>query len=232
MINRPGVYLSACAAAIAFTNASAMAGSHTWEITELFSTADGTIQFIEMQECCGMLNEINIGGKLVVSNANNFMFPGNLACCTGNKHLLIATSSYVALGVGPTPDYTVADGFFSVAGDTITYHLGCPVYDAVTFGPGVLPTDGVNSLNYATHCPELAGAAANSPTNFAGETASPLNVPCNLADTSGSGAIDVPDLLTLLAAWGTNPGGPPDLDGDGIVAVPDLLALLAMWGPC
>ncbi|MCH8006584.1 MAG: hypothetical protein IH888_10190, partial [Planctomycetes bacterium] len=54
MINRPGVYLSACAAAIAFTNASVMAGGHTWEFTEFFSTADGTIQFIELKECCGL----------------------------------------------------------------------------------------------------------------------------------------------------------------------------------
>ncbi len=51
-------------------------------------------------------------------------------------------------------------------------------------------------------------------------------------DTSGSGSVDVPDLLFLLASWGTNPGGPPDFDGDGVVAVRDLLALLANWGPC
>ena len=51
-------------------------------------------------------------------------------------------------------------------------------------------------------------------------------------DTSGSGSVDVPDLLSLLAAWGLNPGGPPDFDGDGVVAVPDLLELLAHWGPC
>ena len=52
------------------------------------------------------------------------------------------------------------------------------------------------------------------------------------ADLDGDGAVAVPDLLALLAAWGTDPGGPPDLDGDGAVAVPDLLALLASWGPC
>ncbi len=51
-------------------------------------------------------------------------------------------------------------------------------------------------------------------------------------DISGSGSVDVPDLLLLLAAWGTNPIGPPDFDGDGTVAVPDLLQLLAHWGPC
>lgn len=53
-----------------------------------------------------------------------------------------------------------------------------------------------------------------------------------LADLSGNGAVDVPDLLLLLAVWGLDPNGPPDLDGDGVVAVPDLLKLLAAWGPC
>ena len=51
-------------------------------------------------------------------------------------------------------------------------------------------------------------------------------------DLSGNGSVDVPDLLALLAAWGSNPGGPPDFDGDGMVALPDLLALLAEWGLC
>lgn len=63
---------------------------------------------------------------------------------------------------------------------------------------------------------------------------SPLGVtppPCP-RDVNGDGSVNVPDLLALLAVWGTNPGGPPDFDGDGVVAVPDLLTLLAAWGPC
>ena len=52
------------------------------------------------------------------------------------------------------------------------------------------------------------------------------------ADLSGNGAVDVPDLVSLLAVWGLDPGGLPDFDGDGAVAVPDLLLLLAPWGPC
>ncbi len=59
-----------------------------------------------------------------------------------------------------------------------------------------------------------------------------FGVPACPADLDGDRIVAVPDLLTLLAAWGTNPGGPPDFDGDGTVAVPDLLTLLANWGPC
>ncbi len=56
-------------------------------------------------------------------------------------------------------------------------------------------------------------------------------LPCP-ADLDGDRIVAVPDLLALLAAWGTNPGGPPDFDGDGQVAVPVLLTMLAAWGAC
>ena len=49
-----------------------------------------------------------------------------------------------------------------------------------------------------------------------------------------SGAVDVPDLLALLGAWGgpQTPGTTCDLDGSGAINVIDLLDLLANWGPC
>ncbi len=52
------------------------------------------------------------------------------------------------------------------------------------------------------------------------------------ADVSGNGSVGIEDLLILLSAWGTDPGGPPDLDGDGIVGINDFVILLATWGPC
>jgi hypothetical protein len=54
-------------------------------------------------------------------------------------------------------------------------------------------------------------------------------MPCD-ADLDGDGDVGVIDFLDLLAAWGTDPGGPPDFDGGG-VGVTDFLALLAEWGP-
>jgi hypothetical protein len=52
------------------------------------------------------------------------------------------------------------------------------------------------------------------------------------ADLDDSGDVGVTDFLQMLAAWGTDPGGPPDLDGDGNVGISDVLILLAVWGPC
>ena len=51
-------------------------------------------------------------------------------------------------------------------------------------------------------------------------------------DLDSSGTVGILDLLALLAAWGSDPGGPPDFDGDGTVGILDLLTLLANWGPC
>ena len=56
-------------------------------------------------------------------------------------------------------------------------------------------------------------------------------VPCPW-DLNADGSVGILDLLSLLTAWGTDPGGPPDFDGDGNVGILDLLALLTNWGPC
>ncbi len=51
-------------------------------------------------------------------------------------------------------------------------------------------------------------------------------------DLDCDGIVGSSDLVTLLGAWGPNPGHPADLDGDGVVGSPDLLMLLGAWGPC
>ena len=51
-------------------------------------------------------------------------------------------------------------------------------------------------------------------------------------DISGNGSVGIIDLLMLLSAWGTDPGGPPDFDGDGSVGINDFTILLNAWGPC
>ncbi|MHC4141499.1 MAG: hypothetical protein ACYSUF_06320 [Planctomycetota bacterium] len=51
-------------------------------------------------------------------------------------------------------------------------------------------------------------------------------------DLNGDSTVNVVDFLDLLAAWGTDPGGPPDFDGNGNVDVVDFLQMLAHWGPC
>jgi hypothetical protein len=54
-------------------------------------------------------------------------------------------------------------------------------------------------------------------------------LPCD-ADLDDDGAVGITDFLLLLAAWGTDPSGPPDLNGDATVGITDFLDLLAAWG--
>ena len=50
-------------------------------------------------------------------------------------------------------------------------------------------------------------------------------------DTNADYAVDILDLLYVIAVWGTdNPAG--DINEDGIVDVSDLLEVIGNWGPC
>ncbi len=69
----------------------------------------------------------------------------------------------------------------------------------------------------------------NSGSAYLFDAAAPGKCPWDL---DANGSVGILDLLALLAAWGTDPGGPPDFNGDGTVGILDLLTLLANWGPC
>ncbi|MEE9129903.1 MAG: FG-GAP repeat protein [Phycisphaerales bacterium] len=51
-------------------------------------------------------------------------------------------------------------------------------------------------------------------------------------DLDGDGAVAIDDLIDLLNAWGTDPGGPPDFNDDGDVDSSDLDDLVDNWGLC
>ncbi|MDO8630811.1 MAG: putative metal-binding motif-containing protein [Phycisphaerales bacterium] len=199
----------------------AQAASHLWRVNEVFSNADGTVQFIELKESLGEMTENGVGGKTVTSNTKTFTIPSNVAGSTANKHLLLATSAFAALPGVPTPDHIIVSNFFAVNGDTIKYAPAFN-YDTFTFGAGALPTDGVNSIritNYTTH---TFTTGPKTPTNYAGQTicidndsdgyGSPGNVTC----PNGS-ALDCNDNNVNInpgATENTAPGCTDALDND------------------
>jgi hypothetical protein len=204
---------------------AAHAASHLWRFSEVFSNADGTIQFIEMRECCGAANETFLDDKWVRCDTTGmqYTFTANLPCtdCTANRYLLLATAGFAALPGAPAPDYIIPANFIATGGNTLRYWF----YNDALWTFASMPTDGVNSL-------ARSGAVGiNTPTNFAGDTGS-VAVPCSPADFDLSGDVNVTDLLELLSDWGPCPGCATDLDGDRAVTVADLLGLLAEWGSC
>jgi hypothetical protein len=98
------------------------------------------------------------------------------------------------------------------------------VFKLVSAGP---PTADCNSNGTEDACDIASGESADDDDDGVPDE-------CGLCpwDLDGSGGVGITDLLALLSAWRTDPGGPPDFDGDGAVGITDLLALLATWGPC
>lgn len=145
---------------------------HTFDIEEVFSNGDGSVQFIELREADGVDGINQFAGNRLTTNANVLTYPTDLPeTTTANRFVLIATASFTTLPGAVTPDYIMPQQFFETRDDTISIVETATdvTVDTFAFGSGVslpLPSDGVLSL----HRDGTTGV--NSPTNFAGETGS------------------------------------------------------------
>ncbi len=221
---------TACALLIA---QSAQAGGHTWRISEVFSTPDGLIQFIELKESLNGPIEFSVGSTMSVSTGHTIagmVVGGN----TAGRHFLIATQSFDDLPGTPTPDRIIPAGqipFFNRLGDTVRHGGSLDIW---TFG--AVPTDCVSSLHKGLPPGFVVTTGPVSPTNYAGNVQigvfNACPAPC-IGDTNNSGEVDVDDLIAVILGWG--PCGakcPGDVDDSGTVDVDDLIAVILNWGPC
>lgn len=148
----------------------AQATFHLWEVSEVYSDATGTVQFIEFYDEFPGENFLTFANDLT-SNTSTYEFTTDLPPqSTIDKYFLVGTTAYAALTGVPAPDYVIPNNFFSVSGDTLT--LVGAENGSITFTGAQLPTDGLSSLNRAYNSSTTSGftTATNSPTNFAGET--------------------------------------------------------------
>ena len=204
-------------ASIALAFVPASAGAHTWDVFEIFSNADGTIQFVELREMNGTSGEIGVGGGFLTSNTRSFDIPSNVDPPTTNKHILFGTAAFDALFSQlpghPHVDFLIPANmvpFFSVNGDTIAYSP----YDFRTFSAGQLPTDGSLSLNLDIPTQTFV-SLSNTPENYAGATGTIDATPPPPGVPDGRGG-STPMLVSKLAAdgsslsisWGTTCGAP------------------------
>jgi hypothetical protein len=160
---------------------AAWAEFHTYKIDQIYSNADGSVQYLIMRESMGANGENLWQGNVLVSGGavtHTFMFPHNLpgGMCDGygctlaptaNTRVLIATQGFAALGI-LVPDFVVPNGFFATNGVTINY----AGVDQVTF-PSI-PTDGTNAITRA------GAVIPNLAVNFAGNSASVSGAPAAL----------------------------------------------------
>ena len=151
----------------------AWASYHTFQIEQIYSNADGTVQFVVLHESLGADGENLLAAHTLTithsGNAKTFTFPSNLpggtcgyyGCSpapTAIKRVLIATQGFAALGL-VTPDYVISNQFLATDGGTINY----AGVDQVPYT--TLPTDGVLAINRG------GAVVPNVATNFAGQSA-------------------------------------------------------------
>ena len=148
-----------------------LASDHLWEIQEVYSNSDGSVQFVEFFTTAD--------GEFFVSNARlqleiggipvkTFDFPTDLSgSTTANRTFLVATANF-ATRFGVTPDYVMPSNFLS-AGLSGTLNFG-PNFDRVSLSG--LPTNGIASLNGLVFNSSPSAFSVNAqatPRNFAGQ---------------------------------------------------------------
>lgn len=134
--------------------ASLRASFHEWEITEIYSNADGSLQFIEMYNFTD--GEQFVRGHLLKSSTSTYEFLSDTPPDTANRFLLIATGP---VG-GVVPDFLIPPNFFSTSNDFVNF-AGVSNVSWTS-----LPNDGVKSLARHGIVNDFA-----TPLNFAGDTA-------------------------------------------------------------
>ena len=165
------------------------ASFHLWTMTELYSNADGSVQYLEMQT--PFSGQQFLGGHGLTSSfggiTHTWGFPSDLPGDSAGRTMLIATAGFAA-AAGISPDYVVPDGFFFPGGGTINFGEGSDIWNH-----GAVP-GGTQSLN------RNGTTGTASPQNFAGQTgtiAADLSLVQSTSPTTGSTGKDV--VFTLVA---------------------------------
>src|SRR5262245_1674588 len=111
----------------------ASAAFHTWQIAEIYSNADGTIQFVQLRESQAADVENLLAGRTLTATraggaAKTFVFPNDLPSpFTANRYVLIATQGYVDASAAfsefraAMPDYVIPNQFLPTDGGTVNY---------------------------------------------------------------------------------------------------------------
>ena len=166
---------------------AAWATFHTYQIDEIFSNADGTVQYVVMREAAGMNGQNFWAGHTFTANGSSgvhqYVFTANLPgsmdtgygmmeAPTAFTRVLIATQGFAALGI-VTPDFVVPNGFLSLTNGTINYAS----VDQVSYMS--LPTDGVTALK------RDGTTMQNLAVNYAGSSASVSGAPAAASNYEG-----------------------------------------------
>jgi len=150
---------------LAMSVSIAHAAFHLFKIQQIYSNADGTVQFVVLTSFVDGENRWQ--GHYIASvsldqkTAHSYIFPSDLPDGgTAGKSVLVATQGFASLGL-ITPDIVVPNNF--IVGDGTVDFAGV---DSIVYAAGAIPTDGVKALF------RDGSTKQNVATNFAGASAS------------------------------------------------------------
>ena len=146
---------------------AARAGFESWKIDEIYSNADGSLQYVVLKESLGVNGMSTLAGLALTAThlgvTKSYHFGLDLpSLVTAGKRVLIATQAVAAAGL-VTPDYIMPDRFLPTDGGSLIYA------NTDSFNYDVLPTDGVNALFTGITPGPIIGP--NIATNFEGNSA-------------------------------------------------------------
>ena len=157
----------------------AQASYHTFALDEIYSSADGAVQYLVLRETQGANDQNLLSGHALTVNpagvGKTYTFDHDLPQgATAGKRVLIATPAFAALRI-VTPDYLIPSRFVPTDGGTLDYAgVDRWAYPA-------LPTDGASALfRNGTSAPNLA-------TNFAGQAAAAPALPITVVEYFNAG---------------------------------------------
>jgi hypothetical protein len=153
---------------------TADAAFHLFLINKLYSSADGSVQFIELSALAGG-QQFTAGHTMTSTQGSStkvFNVVSNLPGDTAGRTFLIATTGFAALGI-VTPDFVVPNGFLFTTNGMVNWGEGSD-----TFAYAALPTSGGLMLN------RNGSTSANSARNFAGASGSVPSTPTAGAPSS------------------------------------------------
>ena len=121
---------------------SGTAGIHTWDVSEVFTNHDGTIQYVELFDSGLGGNETGVGNGTISSLTQSHTWAnGPVTPPTNGKFYLVATAGFAALPGAPTPDVIIPAEkvpFFSA----VTLSRFAPTHPtAFAFGASNVPSD-------------------------------------------------------------------------------------------
>jgi hypothetical protein len=136
---------------LVLTTQPARAAAPSFQIDQLYSNADGSVQYVILRETAGQNGQNGFKGLMLTATqgawTSTFTFPTDLPSATTARRLvLIATAGYVALAAtqpefaAVPPDYVVPNLFLPTAGGTVVFA------GADTFPYDALPGDGNEAL--------------------------------------------------------------------------------------